>query len=169
MRNSNDPLRVLVLRAKKLLDEENFVQALVVLQEADEQAHEQTVPTSWIPWARCVALDLLGRPAEALAAVEEALEADASSAPAYISRDIILRRVRAVLADGDAQHADRLTAYDALANAGEIGYSEHLARVALLHAAGRRADALDLALNIEALWPTVEIRRRINAIRAEFT
>lgn len=165
----NDPLRVLVLRAKKLLDEESFLQALAALQEADEQAHDRAVPTSWVSWAKCVALDNLGRPIEALAAVDEALEHDAGSAPAHISRDIVLRRVREILSDAAAPHRERLAAYDALANAGEIGYAEHLARVDLLCTAGMRNDALDLALSIEALWPTVEVRRRINALRAEFS
>lgn len=70
---ANGSLRALVLKAKALLDEEKFIEALAVLHEA---AGETPQPSSWISWARCVALDLLNRPAEALAAADEALESD---------------------------------------------------------------------------------------------
>lgn len=169
MSHINDPLRVLVQRAKALLDEEDFERALEVLQQAEDRSGEHGLTVSWVFWAKCVALDLLGRTVEALAAVDHALQRDASSAPAYISREIVLRRLRELLVNTEASLTDRLAAYDALANANETGYAEYVARVDLLRSIGRYGDALDVALSVEALWPTIEIRRRILAIRAELS
>lgn len=102
-----------------------------------------------------VALDYLGQPREALAAVEKGLEVDPLSPDADRSRDVILHRLRAsVLASPPGVAADEaLRRYDLLRDRGEASVEVHLAVARLHMASSNREDARKILGALTALHP----------------
>ena len=149
----------------------NPAEALKIYQAVLEKAQGMGLESGFVLWNLAIVADTLGELEMAFDYIRRALAADPLAQPFQNSFDIVVKRIRAVLADEARAVDDPSTPrlYDILADAGEADVAAHVAMARWCAAGGEVVRAGKLAEALITLFPGEPLAWRCKADVARVT
>jgi tetratricopeptide (TPR) repeat protein len=143
----------------------NHADALKIYQGVLEMAQALGIESGFVLWNLAIVADNLGELEMAFAYVRRALAVDPLAQPFQNSFDVVVRRIRAALADEARKLDDPSTPrlYEILAGAGEADVASHVAMARWCAAGGDVARAGKLADALVTLYPGEPLAWRCKA------
>jgi tetratricopeptide (TPR) repeat protein len=143
----------------------NPAEALKIYQGVLEKAQALGLESGFVLWNLAIVADNLGELEMAFDYIRRALAADPLAQPFQNSFDVVVKRIRAVLADEARKVDDPSTPrlYDILAGAGEADVASHVAMARWCAAGGDVVRAGKLAEALVTLYPGEPLAWRCKA------
>ena len=143
----------------------NPAEALKIYQGVLEKAQALGLESGFVLWNLAIVADNLGELEMAFDYIRRALASDPLAQPFQNSFDVVVKRIRAALADEARKVDDPSTPrlYDILADAGEADVASHVAMARWCAAGGDLARAGKLAEALVTLYPGEPLAWRCKA------